>query len=216
MNPTGRVTIAAFDVDGTLTTHDCVVPFLRRMGGTGALARKLAVRAPRLAAAAARRRRDVIKAIAVDAALRDVDHDRVETEAAAFAASVVAHRLRPDTVARLRWHLDQDHVVVLVSASLEVYLRHLAAHLGASEVLGTRLEVRDGRCTGALDGRNCRGAEKVRRLHEWLDRHHGGRGAVEVWAYGDSAGDDELLADADHSVRVTGRLTSVSPRDERT
>ena len=65
-------------------------------------------------------------------------------------------------------------------------------------MLATRLAVgADGRLTGELDGANCRGPEKVRRLHEWLDTAHGGRSAVEVVAYGDSPGDREMLADAD-------------------
>jgi hypothetical protein len=34
--------IAAFDVDGTLTTRDCVVPFLRWVAGTGGLVTGLA------------------------------------------------------------------------------------------------------------------------------------------------------------------------------
>ena len=68
-------------------------------------------------------------------------------------------------------------------------------------MLATELEVdADGRCTGALVDGNCRGPEKVARLHAWLDEHHGGRDAVELWAYGDSPGDLELLADADHAV----------------
>jgi phosphatidylglycerophosphatase C len=79
-------------------------------------------------------------------------------------------------------------------------------------VLATRLAVDDdGRCTGALDGANCRGPEKVRRLHAWLDESHGGRRGVVVWAYGDSTGDRELLADADHPVRVGRPLVSVAP-----
>jgi phosphatidylglycerophosphatase C len=54
-----------------------------------------------------------------------------------------------------------------------------------------------GRATGRLIGGNCRGPEKVRRLREWL-----GAEPAELWAYGDSAGDDELLAFADHPTRL--------------
>ena len=43
-----------------------------------------------------------------------------------------------------------------------------------------------------------RGPEKVRRLQAWL-----ADAPVELWAYGDSAGDDELLAIADHPTRIT-------------
>ena len=67
----------------------------------------------------------------------------------------------------------------------------------------TRLEIADGVATGALDRPNCRGPEKVRRLHAWIDDRFGGRTNVRVVAYGDSAGDRELLADADEAHWMT-------------
>jgi phosphatidylglycerophosphatase C len=72
--------------------------------------------------------------------------------------------------------------------------------------LATRLGVSaDQRFTGDLDGPNCRGPEKVRRLYAWLHERHaelGGRTGVDVTAYGDSTGDRELLLDADVPVFV--------------
>ena len=55
--------------------------------------------------------------------------------------------------------------------------------------------------TGRLDGPNCRGPEKLRRLHEWL-RGEELSDRAEIWAYGDSAGDRELLAGASRSFFV--------------
>ena len=70
----------------------------------------------------------------------------------------------------------------------------LGALLGAEATLCTDFEVgSDGRLTGRLLGANCRGPEKLRRLHDWF----GGAPAT-LWAYGDSAGDRELLAAAHH------------------
>ena len=67
----------------------------------------------------------------------------------------------------------------------------------------TRLEQDpDGRLTGRLRGANCRGPEKARRVEEWLEQAE--LEDAELWAYGDSASDDELLAAADHPVRVDG------------
>ncbi len=108
--------------------------------------------------------------------------------------------LRGEVVESLRGHVDAGDTVVLVSASFEVYLRPLAELLGVHDVLAVRLEVdSNGVLTGRLDGPNCRGPEKVVRLHEWLDRNAGGRRAVHLSAYGDSRGDRELLADADEA-----------------
>ena len=193
--------VAAFDVDGTLTTRDCVVPFLRLVGGTGRLTAGLALAAGRVVPALARRDRDALKAESARVVFAGRAARDVEAAGLAFAARIEQTWLRHDTVARMRWHRRAGHRVVLVSASFGAYLRPLGRRLATDGVLATELTIDDtGRCTGALLGPNCRGVEKVARLHAWLDEHHGGRGAVELWAYGDSAGDRHLLADADHAV----------------
>ncbi len=193
-----RPRVAAFDVDGTLTTTDCVVPFLRRTVGTPTLVGRM-LRSPlSLARAGVRRDRDALKAASAAATFRGLPLAVVEADAAVFAREVYDGRLRDDVAESLRRHVDAGDTVLLVSASFEVYLRPLAELLGAHDVLAVRLEVDDDRMlTGGLDGANCRGAEKVVRLHDWLDRHAGGRQAVHLSAYGDSSGDRELLADAD-------------------
>jgi phosphatidylglycerophosphatase C len=190
--------VAAFDVDGTLTTADCVVPFLRRTVGTPTLVRRMMRTPVALAGAGVRRNRDALKAASAAATFRGLPFDVVQADAARFAEEVYEHRLRHEVVELLHGHVHAGDTVVLVSASFEVYLRPLADRLGAHDVLAVRLEVDDdGILTGRLDGPNCRGAEKVVRLHDWLAANTGGREAVHLSAYGDSRGDRELLADAD-------------------
>lgn len=190
--------VVAFDVDGTVTARDCVVPFSRAVAGTWSLGTGLLAQPTALVGALARRDRDAVKAAGAAAAFRGRTPEELDTVAEGFAAQVVTDGLRAEVADRLRHHVDAGDVVVFVSASFEVYLRPLAALLGVDDVIGTRLEVgTDGRLTGALDGPNCRGPEKVVRLHAWLDALHGGRAAVHLTAFGDSTGDRELLADAD-------------------
>ncbi len=195
-----RPRIAAFDVDGTLTTTDCVVPFLRRTAGTTTLVRRM-LRSPLgLARSGARRDRDALKAASAAATFGGLRLDTVRADAAVFAREVHDHRLRAEVLESLQGHVEAGDTVLLVSASFEVYLRPLAELLEVHDVLAVRLEVDpQGVLTGRLDGPNCRGPEKVLRLHEWLDRHAGGRDAVHLTAYGDSLGDRELLADADEA-----------------
>ena len=201
--PDGTPNIIAFDVDGTLTRRDCVVPFLRRVAGTGSLVAGLGRRAAEIAPALARRDRDRLKAIASKVAFAGRPFEEIEAAGREFADHVASSWLRADTVDTLREHRRNGDHVVLVSASYAAYLMPLAEHLGGVDVIGTELVVdRDGRCTGALDGGNCRGAAKVVRLHHWLDQRFGGRGNVTLWAYGDSAGDEPMLADADHAIWV--------------
>ncbi len=190
--------VVAFDVDGTVTARDCVVPFSRAVAGTWGLGRGLLAQPTAVVGALARRDRDALKAAGAAAAFRGRTCDELDATAAGFAGRVAAEGLRAEVADRLREHVERGDVVVFVSASFEVYLRPLAGHLGVDHVIGTRLAADpDGRLTGELDGPNCRGPEKVVRLHAWLDARFGGRDAVHLTAYGDSVGDRELLADAD-------------------
>lgn len=201
-----RKPVAAFDVDGTLTTRDCVVPFLVAIAGWPQLGVGLSRRLHRLLPAAIRRDRDTIKALATEVVFTGRRAADVEEAGNRFASRILESWLRPDIVSTLRVHQHVGDEVVLVSASYGAYLRPLAGALGVGAVVCTELAVApDGCCTGALDGGNCRGAAKVVRLRAWLDEHHGGRERVELWAYGDSAGDRAMLADADHACWVGRR-----------
>lgn len=208
---TASTTVAAFDFDGTLTHRDSVVPFLRRVAGTRRLLLGSVPDAHRLVAAAAGRDRDRLRSIATKVAFSGRPVADVREHADRHGHELVERGLRGDTVARLRWHAGEGHRVVIVSASYEDYLHVVAAQLGIDAVLATRLEVVDHHCTGRLDGPNCRGPEKARRLAAWFDEAGLARSAVTVWAYGDSRGDDEMLAMADHPVMARRPLGSVAP-----
>jgi phosphatidylglycerophosphatase C len=195
--------VVAFDFDGTLSPRDNFVPFLRRFAGTTAVAGAFAVSGLRVAQAGrAHWSRNNMKAELLDRLVGGRDIADLDDTARAFAADVLARHLRAEAVEHADWHRAQGHRLVIVSASLAVYLRPIADHLRFDAVLATELEVGDdGRCTGHMDGENVRGPEKARRLDEWIARELPGTSPF-VWAYGDSSGDTELWARADRAVRL--------------
>jgi phosphatidylglycerophosphatase C len=151
-----------------------------------------------------------VKAVATRAALAGRSVEQVDVTARGFASRAFPAWLRDDTVNRLRWHHSQGHKVVLVSASYSLYLKYLGKLLGCDAVMGTECETNSGsQFTGALVGANCRGPEKERRLREWLDGE--GFGSYVLYAYGDSAGDDQMLAMADHAFRITKEAVAEIP-----
>jgi len=92
----------------------------------------------------------------------------------------------------MRWHQEQGHVVILVSASLGTYLHPLGDLLEVDAVLCTEMEEVDGVLTGKMIGKNCRGDEKVSRVQKW--REEAGIDEDDlVYAYGDSSGDRQLM-----------------------
>jgi phosphatidylglycerophosphatase C len=195
--------VAAFDLDGTITTRDTLLPFLSQVCGRPALARELVAHGRSLARMGVGLvPRDDVKDRFLLRLLAGRPFDDLAIAGERYARRLVeGGRVRTAMRERIDLHRSMGHRTVVVSASPEVYVAPLAEILGLDSALATRLQVDDdGRLTGRLLGRNCRGPEKVRRLDAWLD----GGGDLVV-AYGDSAGDTELLVRADVGVRVRGR-----------
>lgn len=196
--------LAAFDFDGTITRRDTLVPFLARVGGWPRLVHGVGRVAPSLVG---RSRRDVAKLAAVGATLRGRDVIQVRELAAQYATELPG-LYRPEMLDRIQGHRAEGHRLVLVTASLGLYARPAALALGFHDVLAVELVERRGRFTGGLAGANVRGEEKARRL-----RHLLAGSTPTIWAYGDSTGDRELLAMADHAQLVGRRRPTSRRRD---
>lgn len=206
-------TVAAFDLDGTLSKRDTLLPFLRGLCGNLALLKAVVAVGGPLASALVRNvnsRRGEIKDQLLTRLLDGMTAADVTVAGQRYAHDVAASSgLRTSIYEHWQRHRDAGHDLLIISASLEVYVNPLAHILGGNAGLGTRLEVRaDGTLTGHIDGANCRGEEKVRRLDAWLAATAADGtdpDDVEVFAYGDSSGDDALLRRADHPTKVGRR-----------
>ena len=184
--------IAAFDFDGTLVAGDSLPRYLSRLLGRRRFASVLSASGPAMAAGYRSAGRDGAKAALLMRAVAGVEAARA-TEVGESFAGVLAAQVRPRMADRIEWHREQGHKLVLVSASLGLYLIPFGKLSGFDEVIATALEVGpDDRLTGRLKGPNVRAAQKAVLLRELI-----GPEAVTVWAYGDSRGDREMLAMAD-------------------
>lgn len=187
--------VAAFDFDVTITTKDTFVPFLYWAFGKAKVYKAFIRLLP--------------EAIKVGLKVSNRDNFKEKIVAALFTGQPVKHLkvigagyassftplIRPKAQARIKWHKEQGHKLVMVSASLNLYLEKAAKDLGFDELLCTTLEEKDELFTGKLQGANCRCQEKVHRLQTLF----GDLSQYELYAYGDSAGDEQLLKVADHA-----------------
>jgi len=199
----GQRVIAAFDFDGTLTRGGSVWRFLIAASGVRRALSSLVVVLPRLIAAAVLGgdRADGAKEELFAHALSGLSFEDVARTSDWFGRTHYIKRSRADVADRLEWHRKYGDTLVIVSASPELYLQPVAEILDVDKVIATRLEVTDdGILTGRYDGPNCRGKAKIEGLLSWA-----GSPRPFIWAYGNSAGDLQLLEGADIGVNV-GRL----------
>jgi HAD superfamily hydrolase (TIGR01490 family) len=183
--------VAFFDFDGTLTTGDTLMPFLKYVVGAPTYYAKLVLLSPVLIAYFLKfLRNDIAKQIVLKRYLAGHHIDELFELGKRFSEEVIPTMLRPEGMERLRWHQEQGHECVLVSASLDIYLNSWAESEQFSEAICTNLQnAIDGRVSGKLLGENCYGKEKVRRV---LMRQNQ-RQLAETFAYGDTEGDMPLI-----------------------
>ncbi|OHU96063.1 hypothetical protein BIW53_09375 [Pseudoalteromonas byunsanensis] len=111
-----------------------------------------------------------------------------------FAQGAIDPWIRPEALAKLRWHQENNHKCILISNAAESYIEPWSRKMGFCAYSGSRFELSGDKLTGQLIGDHCQGPEKVVRLQQIL----GPLERYEIYAYGDSSGDKELLEVADH------------------
>ena len=185
-----KQSLALFDFDGTITTHDSFRDFLLFFFGKWRFMLGCLRAAPWLIAFLLRLiSNQTAKQRLTRIFFAGMPQKVFEEKAKAFATDILNDIVRPAAVEKIRWHRQQGHRVILVSASFTDYLKFWCEQHGI-EIISTRLETKDGVLTGNFATPNCFGPEKVRRIREVVDIAE----YQTIYAYGDSRGDREMLA----------------------
>lgn len=194
--------IIVFDLDGTITQKDTYLPFL-----FGFLAKKpwLVFRLVALPFAvfihlSGMRNNTWLKKVFLKAFLKGMKQEDIDSWVEEFADNIVNKGSRVGALEELQKHVEAGSCVLLVSASLDVYVNRIAEKLGVHATLCTEVDYdRGGAITGNLKTQNCYGAEKISRLEEWLENH--GANSIDI-AYSDHHSDIPLLNFAEIGVAV--------------
>lgn len=208
-----RQTIILSDFDGTLTSRDTLIEFLRYAKGTAALLAALLLFSPLLVLmklhlySNGRAKQRLFSYFFKDMALEDFDD-----VCRRFA------KARQDLLRRGGKEMIADAAargipVFVVSASIDNWVlpffdvcasfcgHHTGENTAADgfrlTVIGTQIEVCEGKLTGRFLTPNCYGGEKVTRVRAAVPELASNRPHYYIIAYGDSRGDKEMLDFAD-------------------
>lgn len=186
-----------FDFDGTLTTSDTLLEFIKYAKGRGRFLMVFLMYSPLLVLMKLhlypnwKAKQQIFAHLF--AGMRIEKFDALCRD----FAEESQHLLRPKGITLMHEALVAGAQVFIVSASIDNWVRPFfdIRNLKGVQVLGTQIEVEDGKLTGRFKSNNCYGKEKVHRIAEALKSFE--RSEYEIEAFGDSRGDKEMLAFAD-------------------
>ncbi len=191
--------IAFFDFDGTLMRHDSFIKFAKFSVGKKALIFSLMKSVPILILwKLGFKNNSEAKQTLFSHLYRGISYSRFKEFCQAYVSSIDSD-IRPEIIMIKNNHKSEGHKVIIVSASIGDWIRPWARCNGVDDVIATEVEVDNfGNLTGRFSTPNCHGAEKATRIKKSLPAIED----FETWAYGDSSGDNAMLALVTHPNKV--------------
>lgn len=132
-----------------------------------------------------------------------------EEEQKRFYRQVVEPSYYPHMVRELKKRQDEGCIVFLVTASSESYMRF--NHLPIDVLMGTVTEKKNGHYTSKIVGKNCKGANKVTRIQDYMKAHDLQIDYEHSYGYSDSNSDIPMLELVKNRYRVSLEDGSLSP-----
>jgi phosphatidylglycerophosphatase C len=187
--------LALYDFDGTITTKDTLADFIQCAVGKKLYYMGLFIMSPMLAAYTLKIiPNNIAKERFMTHFFKGWDEIHFKQIAEQYSLKQINKITRPKAMDKIRWHQEQGHKVVVVSASPENWIKGWCEK-NKVDLIATRLEIQDGKLTGKFATKNCYGMEKVKRIEDAYDL-----GQYDyIYAYGDSRGDREMLNIANES-----------------
>lgn len=191
--------IAVFDLDGTLTTKDTLLEFIKFACGVPRFYWGFLLFCPILILMKLHLFPNwKAKQMFFSHFFKGWEYNDFKAKGQLFANEIEKMENRK-MLEKLNDHLNHSDVVYVISASIFEWVQPWCEKIGVSRVLATQIEVdANGIISGRFATKNCYGKEKVRRLLEVEPE----RRSYILYAYGDSRGDKEMIAFSDYGSKV--------------
>ncbi len=186
--------IAFFDFDGTITKKDTLLEFIKYSVGSKNYFLGIFANLPMLL-------RFKLKLLANDEAKQRLltyffgnwSEEKFKTTAYNYSKNEIDKIVKKSAIEKIDWHKKNGDKVVVVSASLESWLKPWCEKNNL-DLICTKMRFDEGKVSGRFLGKNCHGQEKADKIKESFDL----KKYDKIYAYGDSSGDKQMLALSTH------------------
>ena len=181
--------IAFFDFDGTITTKDTLLEFIKFSKGRFRFYVGFAINSPWLIAFKLKLiPNQTAKERILSWFFQGSDLAGFQKKCDQFASDILPGLIRPKALEEIKLLRQKNATIVIVSASPENWIRPWTGSISV-KLIATRLATKEETLTGRILDRNCYGAEKVRRINKEYQLND----YTSIYAYGDSSGDRPML-----------------------
>jgi HAD superfamily hydrolase (TIGR01490 family) len=118
-----------------------------------------------------------------------------------FVEEKIRPLILPKAQRRIEWHRDNNHTLLIITATNRFVTEPTAQLYGIDNLLATNPEFINGQYTGKVEGTPCYQDGKIINLDQWLSD---GRESLinDTWFYSDSMNDIPLLQQVDNAIAV--------------
>lgn len=102
----------------------------------------------------------------------DIDEAQMQKIVMDFYEKRLSKILYKDAIDTMKKLKSEGFLVYLISASAEFYLKELYNIKEVDKVIGTTFRLQNGVYKSVIEGKNCKGEEKVKRLMEVIEKEH--------------------------------------------
>jgi len=190
--------IAAFDFDGTITTKDTFLQFIIFVKGKFLFFIGFSIFLPLIILSfTGLYSKSKCKEKIFSYFFKNMEYSVFCRYCISFSDKIDTF-LNNETMNFIEKHKIDGNKIYIISASVEEWLVPFVQKHGILNVIGTKIEVKNGLITGKFASKNCIGQEKVNRFLQ----EEPNRDFYILYAYGDSIGDKELLEFANRAWNV--------------
>lgn len=187
--------LAVFDFDGTITNKDTFIELIKYYGGKKIFYLTLFLFSPYLLLWKLHLYPNwKIKQKIFSYYFKGMALSRFKQICESFTSNTFETIIFSQAKKQIDQHLENNDTVIIVSASVNEWVKEFASKLGINKILATEIETDENNMlTGNFHTKNCYGKEKIKRLYNEFPN----LSSYYMIAYGNSRGDFDLLKIAD-------------------
>ncbi|MDO5980493.1 HAD-IB family hydrolase [Flavivirga spongiicola] len=182
-------TIAVFDLDGTITSKDTYLEFIKFCKGTLFFYLGIVVLSPFIILFYLKLyNNNRLKECFFSFFFKGYKASELKKKGVEFSETILPALCYKSALNVLKWHQEQEHDIIILTASSDIWLKQWCAS-NNYELKSTQFETIDDCFTGKIKGNNCFGIEKRTFLTEYLKN----KNYAFSYGYGDSSSDKHFL-----------------------